>query len=36
MLERRLIGVTGISGGEIALGRANNLSVHIITLNDRK
>jgi hypothetical protein len=36
VLERRLIGITGISGGETALGRANNLSVHVITLNDRK
>jgi hypothetical protein len=35
-LKRRLIGVTGISGGEIAFGRTGNLGVHIITLNGKK
>jgi hypothetical protein len=35
-LKRRLVGVTGISGGEIAFGRTGNLGVHIITLNGKK
>ena len=28
MLQRRLVGVAGISGGEVGFGRANNLGVH--------
>jgi hypothetical protein len=35
-LQRRLVGVTGISGGEIAFGRTGNLGIHIITLNSKK
>ena len=35
-LKRRLVGVTGISGGETAFGRTGNLGVHIITLNGRR
>ena len=32
VLERRLVGIAGISGGETAFGRAANLGVHIITI----
>jgi hypothetical protein len=35
-LKRRLIGVTGISGDEIAFVRTGSLGVHIITLNGKK
>ena len=31
-LERRLVGIAGISEGEIAFGRVANLGVHIITM----
>ena len=34
-LQRRLVGVTGISGGKTAFGRTGNLGVHIITLNGK-
>jgi hypothetical protein len=31
-LERRLVGIAGVYGGETRFGRAANLGVHIITL----